>query len=80
MKLLKSVLVVGSWFVLSMAYAQSGPANAANPQAAQQDQRTVATDTASATVREVPQVPHVARKPDECVGPASYCSLFFGGS
>ncbi|CAN7774814.1 hypothetical protein LJR034_007861 [Caballeronia sp. LjRoot34] len=83
MKLLKSALVVYSWFVLSAAYAQSGSVSAvaaASPQAAQQDQRTVATDTAGATVREVPQVSHAVRKPDECVGPASYCSLFFGGS
>jgi len=83
MKLLKSALVAGSWFVLSTVYAQSGPVdatNAANPQAVQQDQRTIATDTASTAVRGVPQVPRVARKPDECVAPASYCSLFFGGS
>ncbi|HEV7836081.1 MAG TPA: hypothetical protein VGP09_22305 [Caballeronia sp.] len=83
MKLLKSVLVAGSWFVLSTVYAQSGPASAAgalNSQAEQQDQRTIATDTASAAVREVPRIPQVRRKPDECVGPASYCSLFFGGS
>jgi len=83
MKLLKSALLAGSWFVLSTVYAQSSPvsaAAAANPQAAQQVQRTVATDTAGAAVREVSQAPHAARKPDECVGPASYCSLFFGGS
>jgi len=80
MKLLKSALVAGSCFVLSTVYAQSGPVSAANPQAAQQDQRMVATDTASEAVRELPQVPHAARKPDECVGPASYCALFFGGS
>ena len=81
MKLLKSALVAGSWFLLSSVYAQSGPVNvtAANPQAAQQP-RTIGTDTASTAVREAPQVPRLARKTDKCVGPASYCSIFFGGS
>jgi|GEM_PF-827677 len=80
MKLLKSALVAGSWLVLSTVYAQPAPVSATGRQAGQQDQRAVVIDTANAAVREAPQVPHAMRKPDECVGPASYCSLFFGGS
>jgi hypothetical protein len=77
MKLLKSALVAGSWFVLSTVYAQSDPSTASNAQAPSQDQRTVSTDASSAAARQSPQAP---RKIDECVGPASYCTVFFGGS
>jgi hypothetical protein len=76
MKLLKSALVAGSWLVMSTVYAQSGPATASNVQVPSQD-------TASAAVRQssqAPQSPQAPRKTDECVGPVSYCTPFFGGS
>ena len=80
MKLLKSALVAGSWLLMSTVYAQSGPSTASNVQAPSQDQRMVPTDASSAAVGQAQQVPQATRKTDECVGPASYCTVFFGGS
>jgi hypothetical protein len=74
MKLLKSALVAGSWLVMSAVYAQSAPSAASNVQAPSQDQTTVSTNTTNEAVRQAP------RKADECVGPASFCTVFFGGS
>jgi hypothetical protein len=72
MKLLKSALVAGSWLVVSAVYAQSAPSAASNVQA--QDQTAVSANTTNDEVRQAP------RKADECVGPASFCTVFFGGS
>lgn len=74
MKLLKSALVAGSWLVVSAVYAQSAPSAASNVQAPSPGQTAVSTNTASEAVRQAP------RKADECVGPASFCTVFFGGS
>jgi hypothetical protein len=76
MKLLKSALVAASWLVMSAVYAQSGPATAANAQAPSQDTANAAAGQAAPS----PQSPQAPRKADECVGPASFCTVFFGGS
>jgi hypothetical protein len=76
MKVLKSALVVGSWLVLSTAYAQSGPDTETNAPVPSQDAASAAVDQSS----QAPRPPQNTRKTDECVGPASYCTVFFGGS
>lgn len=79
MKLLKSVLVAGSVLMMSTAHAQTSPSAVLSQQTPAQDTASTSLPHASRSYR-APQSPQSLRQADECVGPASYCTIFFGGS
>ncbi|TCK38496.1 hypothetical protein B0G84_3807 [Paraburkholderia sp. BL8N3] len=73
MKLLKFALFACWLSAVSMAHAQT-PAPAADN--ANSQQQGAQADTAPAAQRAVA----APKKAADCVGPASFCSVFFGGS
>ncbi|WP_322042496.1 hypothetical protein [Paraburkholderia sp. J67] len=71
MKSLKIAVVACSMFAAAAAYAQNDAAAASVPQ---QIAQSAAQPAAQApTLREMKPA-----KKDECVGPASFCNLYFG--
>jgi hypothetical protein len=72
MKALKMVLLACSLSVAALAHAQTAPAD----ESAQQVAQTNAARPAQAEARH--HFPKPAKKADECVGPVSYCVMYFG--
>ncbi|WP_018433061.1 hypothetical protein [Paraburkholderia atlantica] len=71
MKVLKLVLIACSLSTAAAAYAQTAPA-APDQQVAQADSQR-ADNGAARKHAEAPKA-----KADECVGPMSFCNIFFG--
>ena len=71
MKALKLVLIACSLSAAALAHAQTAPADDSAQQVAQTDAAVVQ-----------PEAQHPAAKPakkaNECVGPVSYCQMYFG--
>ena len=73
MNVLKIALIVGSLSAVA-AHAQTAPA-APEQQVAKTNAQTVANVTNAETQR---RVAAPAAKEEECVGPVSYCKIYFG--
>ena len=72
MKALKLVLMACSLSVAALAHAQTAPADDSAQQVAQANAARVAQPEAQNRVAKP------AKKANECVGPVSYCEIYFG--
>lgn len=72
MKALKLVLIACSLSAAALAHAQTAPADESAQQVAQANAARVAQPEAQRPVVKR------AKKADECVGPVSYCVMYFG--
>jgi Ni/Co efflux regulator RcnB len=72
MKALKLVLIACSLSAAALAHAQTAPADESAQQVAQASAARVAQPEAQRPA------PAPAKKANECVGPVSYCVMYFG--
>ncbi|HWT38574.1 MAG TPA: hypothetical protein VN289_19975 [Paraburkholderia sp.] len=72
MKALKLVLIACSLSAAAFAHAQTAPADESAQQVAQANAARVAHPDAQRPVAKP------AKKANECVGPVSYCEMYFG--
>lgn len=76
MKALKLVLVACSLSVAALAHAQTAPADTSAQQVTQANP-VQATQSGSRVDTQRPAA-RPAKKTDDCVGPVSYCVMYFG--
>ncbi|WP_109483433.1 hypothetical protein [Paraburkholderia sp. C35] len=72
MKALKLVLIACSLSAAALAHAQTAPADDGAQQVAQSNAARVTQPAAQ------DRVAKPAKKANECVGPVSYCEIYFG--